>query len=96
MSERTPEMEARSPERGDPTPNRRPKLALITGASSGIGQAFARRLGEEGYDLLVVGRRRERLDALVAEFPGVQVRPLVADLSTDAGIAAVANICAYE
>ena len=37
-------------------------LALITGASSGIGQAFARRMGGMGYDLIVVGRRQERLE----------------------------------
>lgn len=73
-----------------------PKLALVTGASSGIGRAFARRLGAEGYDLVVVGRRRDRLEELVAALPGVKVRPLVADLGTDAGVEAVAEICASE
>lgn len=76
------------------TPNR--PLALVTGASSGIGQAFARRLGSEGYDLLAVGRRRDRLEALAAELPDVDVRPLVADLGTDAGVEAVAEVCAAE
>jgi uncharacterized protein len=71
-------------------------LALVTGASSGIGRAFAQRLGGEGYDLLVVGRRRDRLDELVAAFPDVDVRPMVADLGTDAGVAAVAEACATE
>jgi short-subunit dehydrogenase len=65
------------------------RLALITGASSGIGQAFARRLGTQGYDLAVVGRRRARLEELAAELPDVHVQPLVADLATDAGVEAV-------
>lgn len=96
MSDHKPEVEVGTPEHPDHTPNRRPRLALVTGASSGIGQAFARRLGAEGYDLVVVGRRRERLEALVAELSGVRVRPLVADLGTDAGIEAVAEVCANE
>jgi uncharacterized protein len=72
------------------------RLALITGASSGIGQAFARRLGSEGYDLVVAGRRRDRLEMLRDELPDVQVRTLVADLGTDAGIETVGEICATE
>jgi short-subunit dehydrogenase len=72
------------------------KLALVTGASSGIGRAFARRLGGDGYNLIVVGRRRDRLQELVAAFPNVGVRPVVADLGTDAGIEAVARLCARE
>jgi uncharacterized protein len=72
------------------------RLALVTGASSGIGQAFARRLGADGYDLTVVGRRRERLEELVAALPNVHVRPLVADLGTDSGVEAVADVCGRE
>jgi uncharacterized protein len=72
------------------------RLALVTGASSGIGRAFARRLGADGYDLVVVGRRRDRLEELVTELPHVHVRPLVADLGTDAGVESVADVCARE
>lgn len=71
-------------------------LALVTGASSGIGQAFARQLAAKGYDLIVVGRREDRLQALAAEFAQNTIRPVVADLGTDVGIAALAGICAAE
>ena len=70
------------------------KLALVTGASSGIGAAYAKRLGELGFDLVVVGRRLERLQELSDSLPSVQVQTLVADLATDAGIDEVAEICA--
>jgi uncharacterized protein len=71
-------------------------LALVTGASSGIGQAFARRLAREGYDLIIVGRRQERLDELVSEFPGVSIRPLIADLGSDPGVEALAAVVERE
>jgi uncharacterized protein len=70
------------------------KLALVTGATSGIGAAFAVRLAADGYDLIAVGRRTDRLEALADSLPQVNVQQLAADLSTDDGVDAVADVCA--
>jgi len=69
-------------------------LAVVTGASSGIGEAFARQLAARGYDLLLVGRREDRLRSLAQEIEpaqGVAVEVIAADLVTDEGRGRVAE-----
>jgi uncharacterized protein len=63
--------------------------ALVTGASSGIGEVMARKLAAAGVPVVVVARRADRLQAIADEFTGVEV--LVADLQTMTGQRAVAD-----
>lgn len=58
--------------------------ALITGASAGLGREFARLFANDGHDVILVARRRDRLEDLARELgaaPGVQAHVLAADLA---------------
>jgi uncharacterized protein len=66
--------------------------ALITGASTGIGALYAERLAQRGYDLLLVARNRERLDAIARRITEATHRPvevLAADLNDAASLGGV-------
>lgn len=68
--------------------------ALITGATSGIGKAFAWRLAKSGHDLVLVARRKALLQEVadtITQQTGVHVQILPADLSTEQGIADVCH-----
>ncbi len=62
-------------------------LAVVTGASSGIGEVFARKLSARGYRLLLIARRRDRLDKLAAGLGDAEVLP--ADLTSDVDLTRV-------
>ncbi|ATB27634.1 SDR family oxidoreductase [Melittangium boletus DSM 14713] len=67
-------------------------LAVVTGASSGIGAVYAERLAARGHPLLLVARRPDRLARLQEELSrehGVSVKTLVADLESPSGLADV-------
>jgi uncharacterized protein len=73
--------------------------ACITGATAGIGLAFAEELAAEGSDLVVVARDTERLEALAERLGtqhGISVEVLTADLASDAGCARVMQRLADE
>ncbi len=69
-------------------------VALITGASAGLGKVFAQRLAAAGHDLVLVARDAARLQALADELSlqyGISAEPMAADLSRDEGMRRVAE-----
>jgi len=69
-------------------------LAVITGASSGLGVAFARKLAARGYDLLLVARREDRLRSVaqeIQELYHVRAEILAVDLTDHTGLASAAT-----
>lgn len=73
------------------------KIAVVTGASSGIGAVYADRLAARGYDLILVARRVDRLEALSAKVSkayGRKVEVIGADLAQESDLARVEKILA--
>ncbi|MFW5420786.1 SDR family NAD(P)-dependent oxidoreductase [Nocardiopsis sp. CNT-189] len=76
-----------------------PRTALVTGASSGIGERFARDLAERGYALVLVARRAELLEGLAEELAdryGVRTEVLPADLGSPEGVRTAAGRLAAD
>src|ERR1700731_2729671 len=63
------------------------KIAVVTGASSGIGAVYADRLAARGYDLVIVARRGDRLEALsekiLKTYAGTKIEVITADLAKE-------------
>lgn len=74
-------------------------LAAITGASAGLGEEFARQLASRGYDLLLIARRTDKLQALCASLQqahAIAAEAVTADLAQPAGVGALAARLAGE
>jgi hypothetical protein len=80
------------------TDTKRPH-ALVTGASSGIGATFSERFAKDGYDLIIVARRRDKLEELASRLRSmyqVHVEVLAADLSRSDSLRTMENRISEE
>jgi hypothetical protein len=81
--------------KGTKMSNHPDKVALITGASAGIGAVYADRLAKRGYDLILVARRTDRLRALAIQITsdtGRKVEIVEADLTDEHGVGRIEDI----
>lgn len=73
--------------------------AVVTGASSGIGKMYAEKLAQKGYDLVLVARRADRIEALASDLKvryGVDAKAMIADLGNAADLERVAQAIAGD
>ena len=74
------------------------KIALITGATAGIGRATAIRLAQSGFDIIICGRRADKLKEVKDEISGIGVKVLtkILDVRNRADVEAFINLLPAE